>query len=54
MLHSSLLVMNRQNKTEYAIFISLMWSLLPKDLLIKTYFSVVFFFAYIAFENVSH
>ena len=32
MLHTSLLVMNRLNKTEFAIFISLMWSLLPRDL----------------------
>ena len=31
-LHTSLLVMNRLNKTEFAICISLMWSLLPKDL----------------------
>ena len=32
MLHISLLVMNRLNKTEYAIFISLILSLLQKDL----------------------
>ena len=33
MLHAALLVMNRLYKTEVAIFISLMWSLLPKDLI---------------------
>ena len=33
MLHISLLVMNRFNKTEFAFFfISLMWFLLPRDL----------------------
>ena len=32
MLTILLLVMNRLNKIEIAIFISLMWSLLPKDL----------------------
>ena len=31
-LHISLLVMNKLNKTEFAIFVSLMSSLLPKDL----------------------
>ena len=31
-LYTSLLVMNRPNKTKFAIFISLMWSLLPRDL----------------------
>ena len=31
-LHTSLLVMNRLNKREFAIFISLMWSLLSRDL----------------------
>ena len=32
MLHISLLVLTRLNKTDFAIFITLMWSLLPKDL----------------------
>ena len=32
MLHVSLLVMNRPNKTEFAIFVSLMQSLLSRDL----------------------
>ena len=31
-LHIPLLVMNRLNKTEFAIFIPLKWSLLSKDL----------------------
>ena len=31
-LHISLLVMNRLNKTEFAVFSSLMQSLLPRDL----------------------
>ena len=31
-LHTSLLVMGRLNKTEFAIFISLMKSLIPRDL----------------------
>ena len=30
-LHISLLVMSRLSKTEFAIFVSLMWSLLPRD-----------------------
>ena len=29
-LHASLLIMNNLNKTEFTIFISLMWSLLSK------------------------
>ena len=32
MLHIPLLVMNRRNKTEFAIYISLMWSLFPRNL----------------------
>ena len=32
MLHIISLVMNGVNKTEFAIFSSLMWPLLPKDL----------------------
>ena len=43
-LNIQLLVMNGLNKTEFFIFISLMWSLLPKD---QTYFlsvKEVFFF----------
>ena len=32
-LHTSLLVMSRVNKTEFAIFIALMWYLLPSDLI---------------------
>ena len=38
MLHTSLLVMNRLNKTEFAIFISLMWSLLPRNLIKQSLF----------------
>ena len=37
MLHISLLVMNRLNKIEFAICIPLAWSLLRKNLLIRTY-----------------
>ena len=32
MLHIPLLVMDRRNKTEFAIYISLMWSLFPRNL----------------------
>ena len=39
MSHMPLLVMNRLNKTEFAIFISLMQSLLPKDLTILNVFT---------------
>ena len=39
MLDTSLLVMNRLNKTEFAIFISLMWYLLLKDLTHKNLFN---------------
>ena len=38
MLHISLLVMNRPNKTKFAIYISLKQSLLPKDLTIQNLF----------------
>ena len=37
-LHISVLVINRLNTTESAIFISLMYSLLPKDLTIQNLF----------------
>ena len=39
MLHISLLIMNRLSKTEFAIFISLMWTLLSKDLSNQNLFS---------------
>ena len=45
-LHISLLVMNRLNKTEFAIFISLMWSLLPKALTNLNLFLLSVFSAY--------
>ena len=35
MLHISVLVMNRLNTTESAIFIYLVYSLLPKDLAVE-------------------
>ena len=41
MLHISLLAMNRLNKTQLAIFISLMQSLLPKDLTIRNLFTFI-------------
>ena len=42
MLHTPLLVMNRLNKTEFAIFISLTWSLLPKDLTNQNLFNRIY------------
>ena len=32
-------IFNRLNKSEFTIFISLMWTLLPKDLIIRAYLS---------------
>ena len=44
MLHISLLVKNRLNKTEFAFFISLMRPLLPKDLINQNLFIFVLSF----------
>ena len=53
---SSYLLMNRLNKIEFAIFISLMWSLLPQDLTNQNLlvYLLLIVFTFPAFKHLSH
>ena len=57
-MHISLLVMNRLSKTEFAIFISSLWSLLPRavtnqNLLCQTVRQIDLFLVFPLFKNKS-